>query len=239
MTEDKRIQSVSRAVNILKAIGNKSDGMSLSEIAKQVYLPRSTVQRIIAALELEGFIRSEGAGKILLGSGIFKLISSCYTDIVSLTQNSLKKLSERVQETVVISQAYNSDLLILHRFIVNRELQVVPRVGTLVPIYRAAAGRALLALCTDDEIIELLGDKVVKEMGLLKRIAAIRVAGIDVDYSDIVRGIVTIGVSVDSFLGKFGITILAPQHRYDQNKDFYVKELLKLKEQIIAEIGTE
>lgn len=59
MSEDKRIQVISRAVNVLKSIGSKPDGMSLGEIAKQIYLPRSTVQRIVAALEEEGFIKSE------------------------------------------------------------------------------------------------------------------------------------------------------------------------------------
>ncbi|ORU65590.1 helix-turn-helix domain-containing protein, partial [Francisella tularensis] len=128
MSEDKRIQVISRAVNVLKSIGSKPDGMSLGEIAKQIYLPRSTVQRIVAALEEEGFIKSEGAGKILLGPGIFKLISSSHADIISLTQDSLSKLSAKIQETVVITQPYDSDLLIVHRFIINRELQVLPRV---------------------------------------------------------------------------------------------------------------
>lgn len=39
MSEDKRIQVISRAVNVLKSIGSKPDGMSLGEIAKQIYLP--------------------------------------------------------------------------------------------------------------------------------------------------------------------------------------------------------
>lgn len=63
MSEDKRIQVISRAVNVLKSIGSKPDGMSLGEIAKQIYLPRSTVQRIVAALEEEGFIKKRGSRK--------------------------------------------------------------------------------------------------------------------------------------------------------------------------------
>ncbi|WP_425536908.1 helix-turn-helix domain-containing protein [Francisella-like endosymbiont] len=69
--------------------------MSLGDIAKQVDLPRSTVQRIVAALEAECFTRSEGAGKILLGSEVFRLASLSYADIASLTQSLLRKLSEK------------------------------------------------------------------------------------------------------------------------------------------------
>ncbi|AJI44804.1 helix-turn-helix domain-containing protein [Francisella tularensis subsp. novicida] len=237
MSEDKRIQVISRAVNVLKSIGSKPDGMSLGEIAKQIYLPRSTVQRIVAALEEEGFIRSEGAGKILLGPGIFKLISSCYVDIITLTQDSLSKLSEKVQETVSLTQSYDKNLLVLHRFVVNREIQIIPRVGALTPIHKTAAGRALLALHTDDKIIETLGEQVADDKELFEKIAKIRVEGIDIDYSEVVKGIVAIGVAIKTFLGDFGIAILAPQHRFDQNKDFYVDELLKVKSKIIDEIG--
>nr|WP_232310083.1 MULTISPECIES: helix-turn-helix domain-containing protein [Francisella] len=63
MNKDKKIQVISRAINVLKSISNEPGGMSLGDIAKKVELPRSTVQRIVAALEAEGFIRSEGAGK--------------------------------------------------------------------------------------------------------------------------------------------------------------------------------
>ncbi|MBK2356595.1 IclR family transcriptional regulator [Francisella hispaniensis] len=239
MSEDKRIQVITRAVNVLKSIAGKPDGMSLGEIAKQIYLPRSTVQRIVAALETEGFIRSEGAGKILLGPEVFKLISSCYADIITLTQDSLSKLSEKVHETVSLTQSYDKNLLVLHRFVVNRELQITPRIGALIPIHNTAAGRALLALHTDDKIVELLGEQISDNKELFEKIAKIRVEGIDVDYSQSVKGVVTIGVAVKTFLGSFGIAILAPQHRFDKNKEFYVNELLKTKSKIIDEIGVK
>ena len=239
MSEDKRIQVITRAVNVLKSIAGKPDGMSLGEIAKQIYLPRSTVQRIVAALETEGFIRSEGAGKILLGAEIFKLISSSHADIIALTQDSLSKLSAKIQETVVITQPYDSDLLIVHRFIVNRELQVLPRVGALIPIYKSSSGRAILALHTDDKIIEILGEQIHNDKELFEKIAKIRVEGIEFDYGEVIKGIVSIGVAINTFLGTYGISILAPQHRFDNRKEFYFNELLKTKSKIIDEIGVK
>ncbi|AEB28558.1 IclR family transcriptional regulator [Francisella hispaniensis] len=237
MSEDKRIQVITRAVNVLKSIAGKPDGMSLGEIAKQIYLPRSTVQRIVAALETEGFIRSEGAGKILLGPEVFKLISSSHADIIALTQDSLSKLSAKIQETVVITQPYDSDLLIVHRFIVNRELQVLPRIGALIPIYKSSSGRAILALHTDDEIVEILGEQIPNDKELFEKIAKIREEGIEFDYGEVIKGIVSIGVAINTFLGTYGISILAPMHRFDSRKEFYFNELLKTKSKILDEIG--
>ena len=50
------IQVISRAVKVLRALEGKPDGLSLSAIANEVDLPRSTVQRIVGALATEGFL---------------------------------------------------------------------------------------------------------------------------------------------------------------------------------------
>lgn len=230
---------ISRAVNVLQSISDEPGGMSLGDIAKKVDLPRSTVQRIVAALEAEGFTRSEGAGKILLGSGIFKLASSSYADIVSLTQNSLRKLSEKIRETVALTQSNNTDLIIMHRFIANRELQVIPRIGVLEkPIYYTASGRALLALYSDEEIIDIFGEEVANKE-LFDKLAKIREDGVEYDYGKTIEGIVSTAVAVNTFLGSLGVSILVPQYRYAENKDFYIKELLKVKSKILADIGVK
>lgn len=240
MSEAKKIQVISRAIKVLQSISNAPGGMSLGDIAKEVDLPRSTVQRIVAALDAESFTRSEGAGQILLGSGIFKLVSSSYADIVSLTQNLLRKLSEKTRETVVLTQSNNTDLIVVHRFIANRELQVIPRIGVLEkPIYNTAPGRALLSLYTDDEIIELLGEDISSNKDLFDRLAKIRSNGIEYDHSKTMEGIVSIATAVNTFLGSFGISILVPQHRFEENKDFYVQELLKVKNIILSDIGVK
>ena len=240
MSKDKKIQVITRAVNVLKSISNEPGSMSLGDIAKQVDLPRSTVQRIVAALEAEGFTRSEGAGKILLGSEVFRLASSSYADIVSLTQSLLRKLSEKTCETVVLTQSDRADLIVVHRFIANRELQVIPRIGVLEkPIYNTAPGRALLALYSDDEIIEILGEEISANKELFAKLAKIRANGTEFDYGKTIEGIVSIAIAVNTFLGSFGVSILIPQYRYDENKDFYINELLKVKEQILADIGVK
>ncbi|API86655.1 IclR family transcriptional regulator [Francisella uliginis] len=238
MSESKKIQVISRAISILQSISNQPGGMSLGDIAKEVDLPRSTVQRIVAALEAESFTRSEGAGRILLGSGIFKLASSSYADIVSLTQNSLRKLSEKTRETVVLTQSNNTDLIVMHRFIANRELQVIPRIGVLdKPIYNTAPGRALLSLYSDQEVIEILGKEISENKELFGRLAKIRSNGIEYDHSKTMEGIVSIAAAINTFLGSLGISVLVPQHRFEQNKDFYIKELLKVKKVILSDIG--
>lgn len=53
------IQVIGRAAAILRALKDNQSGLSLGQIAREVALPRSTVQRIVAALHQERLVISE------------------------------------------------------------------------------------------------------------------------------------------------------------------------------------
>ena len=50
------VQVIARAASVLRALEGKPDGLSLAQIAREVGLARSTVQRIVAALAAEDFV---------------------------------------------------------------------------------------------------------------------------------------------------------------------------------------
>src|SRR5271154_7393626 len=51
-----QVQVIARAAAILRALEDEAAGLSLGQIAQRVNLARSTVQRIVAALEAEKFL---------------------------------------------------------------------------------------------------------------------------------------------------------------------------------------
>ena len=70
------IRAISRAAQVLRAL--KDDGgLSLGEIAKQIGLPRSTVQRLVNALIEEGLVVASSAeGGLRLGPEIQSLAAA-------------------------------------------------------------------------------------------------------------------------------------------------------------------
>ncbi|HBH63187.1 MAG TPA: IclR family transcriptional regulator, partial [Erwinia persicina] len=95
------IQVITRAAKILDALGAKPDGMSLGEIAQAVDLPRSTVQRIVAALDSVQLVRSHGAAAgVRLGPALLRLIANVHTDVVAIAQPWLQALCDQTGETV-------------------------------------------------------------------------------------------------------------------------------------------
>jgi len=57
VTNDKsQVQVIARAATILRALEDENGGLSLGQIAQRVNLARSTVQRIVSALETEKLV---------------------------------------------------------------------------------------------------------------------------------------------------------------------------------------
>src|ERR1700741_3821122 len=102
VTNDKsQVQVIARAATILRALEEENAGLSLGQIAQRVNLARSTVQRIVAALEAEKFlIAASPNGRVRLGPTILRLAASARTDFVAAARPFLVRLSDELSETV-------------------------------------------------------------------------------------------------------------------------------------------
>ena len=65
------VQVIARAASVLRALEGKPEGLSFAQIAREVGLARSTVQRIVAALAAEGFVSEAQPGRgVRIGGGL-------------------------------------------------------------------------------------------------------------------------------------------------------------------------
>src|SRR5665213_4527334 len=101
-TNDKsQVQVIARAATILRALEDENSGLSLGQIAQRVDLARSTVQRIVAALEAEKLVMAASpAGRVRLGPTILRLAGSVQTDVLAFARPYLVKLAGELRETV-------------------------------------------------------------------------------------------------------------------------------------------
>src|SRR5690554_5306060 len=117
--EDRRqggIQVIARAAAIMRELGEHPDGLSLAEIARAVALPRSTIQRIIGALEAEGFVemvRAEGGYR--LGPELGRLLYHTRIDVISVARPLLEELSHQIGETLVFCGVEANQVLVIER----------------------------------------------------------------------------------------------------------------------------
>ncbi|WPD44482.1 IclR family transcriptional regulator [Pseudomonas aeruginosa] len=238
------VQVIARTAKILNLLGEKPDGLSLGEISQKVQLPRSTVQRIVNALENEGMIRSGGAGGISLGAGLLRLVTYANTDRIEFVRPWLHKLSETVSETAVLSRRSEMQLVVEHRAIADRELQVIPKLGQLdTPLFNISAGRALLALADNDCFLSDISRQNQYSLNdsdnarVIEQLGEIRKTGYACDHGELLDGITTTAVALDTVLGQFAISMPIPTFRFEKNQKKYIDELLDCKQNLMREIG--
>ena len=102
------VQSIKRAFDILRVVAQGENSVGLSEIARQVDLPKSTVSRLLATLESQGAIKrlleTDGsrADSYQIGDGIVTLAAnvSYPRTLIAVARPYLQELSQLSGETI-------------------------------------------------------------------------------------------------------------------------------------------
>jgi len=237
--EKSQVQVIARAATILRALEDENGGLSLGQIAQRVNLARSTVQRIVAALECEKLvIAATPNGRVRLGPAILRLAASVRSDFIALARPFLERLSEELHETVDLSTVKKDHLVFIDQVIGSHRLRTVSAVGETFPLHCTANGKAYLAQLSDAAIEKLIGreyqthtaNTLVTLENLLRELAAVRRTGVAFDREEHTLGICAAGVSLRDPLGNaVAISVPVPTARFKDLESAIAERLMATK----------
>src|ERR1700688_286595 len=237
-----QVQVIARAGAILRALENEGSGLSLGQIAQRVNLARSTVQRIVAALETERLvIAASPTGRVRLGPPILRLAASVRTDFVSLARPFLVRLSEELKETVGLATVKRDHLVFIDQVVGPQRLRTVSAVGETFPLHCTANGKAYLAELDDEEVDALIGRRfaartpnTLKSLpALLANLKTVRKTGVAFDREEHTVGISAAGVALRDLLGNYvAISVPVPTSRFKEHQTRIAARLLATKRTI-------
>jgi len=238
-SDKSQVQVIARAAAILRALEDQALGLSLGQIAQRVGLARSTVQRIVSALESENLvIAASPTGRVRLGPTIARLATSVQTDFVSIARPYLIKLSDELRETVDLATVKKDHLVFIDQVIGPQRLRTVSAVGETFPLHCTANGKAYLAELDEVAIARLIGTKYERRTpatltrldDLLKDLKAVRKSGISFDREEHTLGICAAGIVMRDLLGNhIAISIPVPVQRFAENQNMIADRLLATK----------
>lgn len=155
------VQSLHRAFDIVELLAGSDDGLGLSEIARGLALPTSTVFRLIATLRDRGYVdRDTRSGVYRLGLA-FVDMSSLYLGRLELKTEAepvLRDLSLRTGQTVFLAIRDGRQVVYIDKIEQFNSLRKYSTIGRRMPVYCTSLGKATLLGLADEEIAELLGD---------------------------------------------------------------------------------
>lgn len=152
------IPNLRNACRILKLLAQTSEGAKAAEIARTLRIPVTTTLRIMATLQLEGFVR-KGEGRYELGPVLIQLgnASLAGTEIRTAALPVLERLTKRVAETSHLAIPCDNRSLIVAVQDSPHPLSASSRPGFLAELYCSSTGKTLLAFLHYPRFEELIG----------------------------------------------------------------------------------
>lgn len=239
------IQVIARAAAVLRTLKEAPGGMSLGQIAERVDLPRSTVQRIVQALQEERLVITSGtAGGVRLGPELHALAGAAHYNIVDQLRPFLQELMEETGETVDLSVLRGGRMIFLDQVQGTHRLRAISSVGEVFPVTSTANGRACLALLSEAEARKLAENEwdrlgLTRDWPALSRaLTKARAHGLAEDHDDHTEGISALGFAFADSVGDLhAVSIPVPSPRYEQQKAAVTAALLRLKSDLPRLLG--
>ncbi|MGH1459144.1 MAG: IclR family transcriptional regulator [Paracoccaceae bacterium] len=219
------IQVIGRAAAILRALKDDASGLSLGQIAERVGLARSTVQRIVAALQEERLVITMGNGGIRLGPEVTALASAARFNVVETCRLALSELSQELGETVDLSVLRGAGMIFLDQVPGTHRLRAISSVGEVFPLTNTANGRAALAKLSLDRAETLAREEWARRgmdgdwPALRSRLEDVRSANLAVDHDEHTQGISAIGAAFFDQAGEVhALSVPIPTSRFEEKR---------------------
>jgi DNA-binding IclR family transcriptional regulator len=155
------IRAVERALDVLSCFSSETPELTMTQIAEQTGINKSTVHRYLATLEGKRFVERNPS------TGIYKLgIRSLQMAYLTLEHNKLRRLAstylrqlcEQYLENVNLAVLDEADVIYIDIVESPQRVKLAAAVGQRLPAFSTASGKAILA-CLPREKVERILDQ--------------------------------------------------------------------------------
>lgn len=246
---DYLIQSVSHALDLLEQFHDEVDELGVTELSKRLKLHKNNVFRLLATLESRGYIdQNKVTENYRLGLKTLELGQTFVKQMGLLRQSKpvLEWLVDQCNETSYIAILKDFDIIYLDAVETDLTVRVVSRVGSRLPAYCSAAGKAHLAYFSEEELENYLSGKELKKYTqntitsadqLKKELMTVNTEGYSIDNEELDAGVRCVGAPVRDYTRRIvgAVSISGPSMRL--SIDRMEKELIPLAKKAAEEIS--
>jgi DNA-binding IclR family transcriptional regulator len=233
------IRVIARAADILRALGKHPDGLTLGEIAPIVALPRSTVQRIVKALEeVNLVIAASLTGGVRLGPALIALAASAKEfSIDEFARPIIQQLSRDTGETIDLAILGTDKAVVVDQIAGTHPLVAVSEKGSSLPLHCSASGKVLLAMMPEDRLARiksrlplsaLTPNSATSWQQIERNIETVRRDGIAYDHEEFRLGICAVAAGIRGPGDEIAaISIPVPTDRFRATKEDLARAILE------------
>ena len=223
------IKSLVKTLRLLKLFSLQRREWAAEDMAAALGFHKSSVQRILATLEQEGFVRRTGhrRSEYRLGPEILFLgnLAEMGLDLRSAARPTMEALVARVAETCYLCVADQEQCLYIDRVECSQPVRIINHVGQRNPLHCTGVGKALMSGMSDAEISRLIAarglkaytpNSIIEPAALRREIASIRKLVIARDDEELNPGVKCVAAPIRDSSGAVvaSISLSGPAQRF-------------------------
>jgi IclR family transcriptional regulator, pca regulon regulatory protein len=222
-------QSLERGLAILSSFHSDRALIGVSELSRELRLSRSTAHRYVATLAKLGYLQQDPDSKrYRLGPKVLDLGFSAINsmDVREISAPYLRQLSDETGFTVNLAILDGTDVVYIERCRTagpgQREIDLNLHVGSRLPAYCTAMGKAILAFVAEERLEEIIpriefvprGPNTLTSASAFRaELERIRASGIAVNDEELAYGLRSIAAPIHSHAGEVVAALNLAVHR--------------------------
>ena len=247
-----RVQALDRALDLLDCFSYQSREMSLSDLANQTGLNKTTAKRILANLTNRGYLQQDHETKrYFLGLRLFELGGIVYSSfsLRKAAASHMRRLRDRAGLTVLLGVLRDDHLVYVEKLDGTGVIRISSDIGWRRRSSFGMLGMVLMASLPPEKVSQLLNEypleaytpySITDRDAFSLRLAQIHQDGYLFEKEEAHLGIVGIAAPVRDYsravVATVGVAMTARQYDEEQNAE---KKLVEMVKKTAKDISTD
>ncbi|MCL4371329.1 MAG: IclR family transcriptional regulator [Chloroflexi bacterium] len=228
---DSSVQSVQKAISILKAFSIQEPELGVNELSRRVGLHKSTVSRLLSTLEHAALVeRNPVTDKFCLGVGLIPLagLVISHADVRRAARAPLRWLAETTEETINLAVLDGEQVINVEQIPSSRLVKNIGWVGRRSPLHCTSTGKVLLAHMPEGKVDSVLAgpltsftpSTITDPIRLREELTKIRDGGFAVGHEELEEGLNAVAAPVRDYEGRVvaAVSVSGPSYRVSPDR---------------------
>lgn len=245
------LTSLRQALRVLKCFTVDEPERGVTEIARYLQVSKSTVHRVLATLEDEGYVRKdEDTHRYRLGLSVLSLsgILMSNLEIYREGQHLLEAFANRFDEAVHLAVLEGLHTVYVSKIESTHPVKILTHLGRQNPIHCTSSGKVILAHQKQEMVDEVIHmglhayapDTMTNPEEFLEHLRDIRERGYATSHGELQAGVSSVAVPVRDYSRQVvgAVTVVGPTQRFTLHKvQLFARQLTTVGQQISTRLG--
>ena len=250
---EKGVPALIRGSRVLDAVVASDQPLTVSDLARKLSLPKSTVHGLCGTLVDLGLLSRRNGNSFLIGPHVMRWANAflAQTDLTAEFSSLWDSLTVLSDETITLSVLDGSEVVYIACRNSSSSLGITFRIGMRLPAPFTATGKAILSTMSDAQVRKLLAghwpqpltSRSVKNIeGLMAELADCRRRGFSIDDGQTRDGMYCFGTAVrdssNQVVAGVAVSLLATRVD-DRTTDLAAKSIQTIAHQLSVRLGAD